>query len=170
MPDPTTDAWNYAYSYSGGMEEFIEALSFYWYLKNDSLITPDEVNAFVTDNDGELRRPFSVSTKDYIMGVLDLPGEVMRFATNSLASGDVTAVERANVFLGEFSGRIQLLGFKNKQMPQKTRVMNQSWEKVRLLSYRIKVRSAEFSEEEWKSMLAREAKKPLLLPKQQEEE
>ncbi|RDA86217.1 hypothetical protein CP532_3495 [Ophiocordyceps camponoti-leonardi (nom. inval.)] len=57
-----------------GMEELVEALSFSHYLRTQKLITPAEAQAAVPAD-------VSLTTRDYLFGVLDLFGELMRFAT-----------------------------------------------------------------------------------------
>ncbi|RDA93243.1 hypothetical protein CP533_6486 [Ophiocordyceps camponoti-saundersi (nom. inval.)] len=57
-----------------GMEELVEALSFSHYLRTQRLITPEEAQAAIPAE-------VSLTTRDYLFGVLDLFGELMRFAT-----------------------------------------------------------------------------------------
>ncbi|KAI9376451.1 Translin family-domain-containing protein [Aspergillus egyptiacus] len=65
---------------SPGIQEFIEALSFHHYLENQTLITISEVKA-------HLPAGILVTEEDYIMGLFDLTGELMRFAVTSLSAG-----------------------------------------------------------------------------------
>ncbi|KAL4882414.1 Translin family-domain-containing protein [Aspergillus karnatakaensis] len=65
---------------SGGIQEFIEALSFKHYLETQTLITLPEVAK-------QLPSEISVSEEDYAMGLFDLTGEIMRFAVTSLSAG-----------------------------------------------------------------------------------
>ncbi|RCI08066.1 hypothetical protein L249_7809 [Ophiocordyceps polyrhachis-furcata BCC 54312] len=57
-----------------GMEELVEALSLSHYLRTQKLISPAEAQAAVPAD-------VSLTTRDYLFGVLDLFGELMRFAT-----------------------------------------------------------------------------------------
>ncbi|KAL5333889.1 Translin family-domain-containing protein [Aspergillus crustosus] len=65
---------------SGGIQEFIEALSFKHYLKTQMVITLPEVAA-------RLPPEIPVSEEDFAMGLFDLTGEIMRFAVTSLSAG-----------------------------------------------------------------------------------
>ncbi|CEL06602.1 hypothetical protein ASPCAL09774 [Aspergillus calidoustus] len=65
---------------SGGIQEYIEALSFHHYLTHQTLITRDEVAA-------HLPAEIIVTEEDYAMGLFDLTGELMRFAVTSLSAG-----------------------------------------------------------------------------------
>ncbi|KAL4805314.1 Translin family-domain-containing protein [Aspergillus unguis] len=79
---------NYRYlrQLSGGIQEFIEALSFKHYLETQELIS----KAQVTEH---LPREIVVTDDDYIMGLFDLTGEIMRFAVTSLSAGSHTDAE-----------------------------------------------------------------------------
>lgn len=69
----------------GGLEEFIEALSFYHYLKTTKLITLQEVQE-------RFRDVLKVPIHRYLLGLSDLTGELMRFATNAVGQGDTGRV------------------------------------------------------------------------------
>lgn len=62
------------------MQEFIEALSFQHYVQTQRLITIEEVRAV-------LPREILVTEEDYLMGLFDLTGEMMRFAVTVLSTG-----------------------------------------------------------------------------------
>lgn len=138
--DPKTNRYRYERNIGGGLEEFIEGVSFFHFLTTRRLISPDEVQAFLSvkdDKTGEKRkimslkdpsvalevpdefvscvsarerereregsrgrfhadRPdafpqtFPIPTSRYLLGISDLTGELMRFATNSLSSTNNT--------------------------------------------------------------------------------
>ena len=82
-PDPAVLADSYhrfCSSYSFGVQEFIEAVSFHHFVTTGTLITLPHVQQLVHN---ETDRPFLVLPSDYLLGLLDLPGEIMRFATNN---------------------------------------------------------------------------------------
>ncbi|KAG3178892.1 hypothetical protein PC129_g25471, partial [Phytophthora cactorum] len=56
------------------LDEFVEALSFANYLRHQTLITPEESQAAMPAD-------LALTPHDYMYGVLDLFGELMRFAT-----------------------------------------------------------------------------------------
>ncbi|KAL3457908.1 Translin family-domain-containing protein [Aspergillus heterothallicus] len=81
LPDITgLNSRRYLRQLSGGIQEFIEALSFHHYLTCQTLITRDEVAA-------HLPAEIIVTEEDYAMGLFDLTGELMRFAVTSLSAG-----------------------------------------------------------------------------------
>jgi predicted translin family RNA/ssDNA-binding protein len=75
-----TNAWRYQRQVSGGIQEFIEAISFQHYIQTQRLITLAEVAA-------QLPAGINVTEDDYLMGVYDLTGEMMRFAVTTLSTG-----------------------------------------------------------------------------------
>ncbi|GAK67622.1 translin [Moesziomyces antarcticus] len=69
----------------GGLEEFIEALSFYHYLETTNLITLEQIQERFGD-------VLKVPIHRYLLGLSDLTGELMRFATNAVGQGDTGKV------------------------------------------------------------------------------
>ncbi|KAL1961651.1 hypothetical protein VTN77DRAFT_1366 [Rasamsonia byssochlamydoides] len=81
VPDITgLNAWRYQRQVSPGIQEFIEALSFQHYVQTQRLISRDEVAA-------HLPPEVLVTEEDYLMGIFDLTGEMMRFAVTMLSTG-----------------------------------------------------------------------------------
>lgn len=83
IPDVSgINAWRYQRQISGGIQEFIEALSFQHYVQTQQLISRDEVAA-------QLPPEILITEEDYLMGLFDLTGEMMRFAVTTLSMGGV---------------------------------------------------------------------------------
>ncbi|KAG0152917.1 hypothetical protein PDIDSM_1876 [Penicillium digitatum] len=154
------NGWRYQRQISAGIQEFIEAISFDHYLRTQTLITHAECSARVPPQ-------ILVSEEDYLMGLYDLTGEMMRFAVLSLSSGNATAtqaikntgtdIEKSAVASSQ--GRIVVdlramrAGFEALSVPQrhymfrdmakKLDVMQNSVEKVERAAYGIVVRGSE---------------------------
>ncbi|KAJ9091574.1 hypothetical protein QFC19_009030 [Naganishia cerealis] len=84
--------WAYARNISPGIQEFIEAISLLHYLRHATLITPEEVHERIRESSTDARPIVPISAEDYALGISDLTGELMRYATNckylpSLLSG-----------------------------------------------------------------------------------
>lgn len=74
----------------------MEALSFQHYLETQSLISYDEAKSRIASMSGEAG-PISFTPEDYILGVCDMTGELMRFAVTSMAtSGKLPASKQAD--------------------------------------------------------------------------
>lgn len=80
------NAWRYQWQISPGIQEYIEAISFKHYLETKRLITIQEVQDSVPPN-------VIITEPDYVLGLFDLTGELMRYAITSIASGN-DAVKR----------------------------------------------------------------------------
>ncbi|KAF2625899.1 translin associated factor X [Macroventuria anomochaeta] len=98
------NAHRYAHNITGGNQEFIEALSFHHYLETQSLISYDEAKARIAmmskdeAKDGDLQQEGSVvplSPEDYILGICDMTGELMRFSVTSMATNGRLPAGRA---------------------------------------------------------------------------
>ncbi|CAI4219296.1 unnamed protein product [Parascedosporium putredinis] len=120
------------------LEELVEALTFAHYLRTQTLLTPAETRAAVPCG-------VTLADKDYVYGVFDLFGEMMRFATaKSRAKGVLLAEEspRGRSTLDD----IQALGCAFETLPkvpekafgQKLDAMRASVRKVEVLGYRLR--------------------------------
>lgn len=161
VPDVTgINAWRYQRQVSGGVQEYIEAVSFDHYLRTQTLITHDEVIA-------QLPAGILVTEEDYLMGLFDLTGEMMRFATVALSTGNATPTtenesadqaKQPPVLSSTQSGividlRTMRAGFEALSVPRrhfmlrdlgkKSEVMQNSVEKVERAAYGILVRGSE---------------------------
>ncbi|KAI9045911.1 translin family protein [Aspergillus affinis] len=83
-------SWRYQRQISSGVQEYIEALSFHYYLRHQSLISLPQVRESLPDG-------ILVSEEDYLMGLFDLTGEMMRFAVMALSSGQAQAKSNPEV-------------------------------------------------------------------------
>ncbi|KAK9324635.1 Translin [Lipomyces orientalis] len=71
-------AWRYQRQISGAMQEYIEALLFREYLMERRILSHEEVQTLIGDE-------FLVTYTDYILGLFDTTGELMRFAITNLS-------------------------------------------------------------------------------------
>ncbi|KAL1737952.1 Translin, partial [Schizophyllum fasciatum] len=85
--------WRYQNQVSPGLQEYIEALAYAHYLEYETLITFGEVQRTISKEDGTPY--FPLTTSDYLLGISDLTGELMRFAISSISrrEGRKKAVE-----------------------------------------------------------------------------
>lgn len=73
------NAWRYQRQVSPGIQEFMEAISFQHYLQTQSLIKRDEASQIISEG-------IQLTIDDYILGIFDLVGELMRFAITTMAT------------------------------------------------------------------------------------
>jgi predicted translin family RNA/ssDNA-binding protein len=79
------NAHRYAHNITGGNQEFIEALSFHHYLETQSLISYDDARARIAAMSGDAGA-VPLTPEDYILGICDMTGELMRFSVTSMAT------------------------------------------------------------------------------------
>lgn len=73
------NAWRYQRQISGGIQEYMEAVSFEHYLRHQTLITIEEASASLPES-------IELTGDDYVLGIFDLVGELMRFAITTMAT------------------------------------------------------------------------------------
>ena len=73
------DAWRYQRQISAGVQEYMEAVSFQHYLGTQRLITYEEAQKAILGG-------VILTEDDYVLGLFDLVGELMRFAITSMAT------------------------------------------------------------------------------------
>lgn len=77
-----------AYRYpqiTGGNQEFMEALSFHHYLETQTLISYADASARVAEMSGDAGAVL-LTPEDYILGIFDMVGELMRFSITAMAT------------------------------------------------------------------------------------
>jgi predicted translin family RNA/ssDNA-binding protein len=93
------NAWRYQRQISGGIQEFIEAISFEHYLQHQRLITLEEASQSLPDG-------ITLTGDDYVLGIFDLVGELMRFAITTMATTGALPASKAGEDSAEGGGDI----------------------------------------------------------------
>lgn len=75
--------WRYQRAVSPGLQEYLEALSLAHYLDKGTLITFQEAQRTISDDQGVPYFPLDM--EDYLLGLSDLTGELMRLAISGIA-------------------------------------------------------------------------------------
>ncbi|XP_048193132.1 translin-associated protein X-like [Perognathus longimembris pacificus] len=135
-----------------GLQEYVEAVSFQHFIKTRSLISMEEINKqliFTTEDSGkenktptsdaQMKQPVTWSLKvtpvDYLLGVADLTGELMRMCINSVGTGDIDTPFEVSQFLRQVTGPYEV--------SKKLYTLKQSLAKVENACYALKVRGSE---------------------------
>ncbi|TDZ34464.1 Translin-associated protein X [Colletotrichum spinosum] len=131
----------YRYAYSlRCLEELVEALSFSHYLRTQTLISLEDTTAAVPAN-------VPLTENDYMYGLFDLFGEMMRFATVTTAqTGQLAGMEGRNILsdIHELSSCFEILPeIPTRDFRGKMEVMRQSVRKVEKLGYGLAIRGTE---------------------------
>ncbi|KAF9229575.1 Translin [Gyrodon lividus] len=135
--------WRHHRSVSPGLQEYIEALSFAHYLGHGTLVTFTQVQSTLSDNNGVPY--FPLPKEDYLLGLSDLTGELMRFAISGIArkGGRIRALQVCN-FVRECKSNFDRFTPYVRELRKKQFVTNQSLEKIENAVYAIVVRSSEY--------------------------
>ncbi|XP_055379049.1 translin-associated protein X [Condylostylus longicornis] len=164
------DAYQYSRAYSAGLQEFIEAFSFYEYLNKSNLSSWEiiqnhlkfDINVDVENIENKIESEnmknielANTETKntivsclvqptEYILGLADVSGELMRRCINSLGVGDIeVCFECCRVLQIFFTGFVGLDTFRQRDLARKISTLRQSVLKTEQVCYNIKVRGSE---------------------------
>lgn len=87
------DSYLYLRAYTSGLQEFIEAVLFFWYLKQDTIKTWAEINEkflFQCNEQDDVKDVALLFPQvEFILGIGDFTGELMRKCINSLGTGNI---------------------------------------------------------------------------------
>lgn len=150
----TDEFFRYYRSISPGIQEFIEAKTYCEYLRTRKLVTKNEIEDYlqsVPQGPSETTPKFklTITIEDYLGGVADLTGELMRHAINSLGNGtDRGAQVTKEVIDFIRSLKFQLEGLVPTlyRFEQKMSTMRSSLKKIEDAAYTLKVRGAEYAD------------------------
>lgn len=159
------DPYQYLRAYSAGLQEFVEAMTFYQYLSSKTITsyTPiqEKLKYMITtsesvpqENDiGDQVEVINVDREittlmppsEFILGLADLTGELMRKCINNLSTGNVEGCFQTCDFVRNiykaFIGLSNVQGY--KEVGRKCYVLKQSLAKMELVCYNIVVRGSE---------------------------
>ncbi|KAH7923991.1 Translin [Leucogyrophana mollusca] len=135
--------WRYHRAVSPGLQEYIEALSFAHYLEHGTLVTYAQVQDTLSDDSGVPYLP--LPKEDYLLGLSDLTGELMRFAISGIArKGGRTKATEVCAFVRQCKSDFERFTPVVRELSKKQSVTTQSLEKIEDAVYAIVVRSSEY--------------------------
>lgn len=143
------DYYRYGYQYSPGLQEYIEAHAFCYYLEFNSLITKEYIEKTIFDSIGI---EFIIPPLDYLNGSLDLGGEIMRYSTTQISIGGGSSNEIVAFLNNVCDFMRDIYGYYNKLklnliwksgIEDKLKVWSESTQKIEILCYKIHLRGAE---------------------------
>lgn len=174
------DPYKHHRAYSPGLQEFIEALAYYKYLKSGRLISFEEAQDFLTfqqicgkatdsqeleksdlpkevqgscDNvtssvpstseGSSVKSVLHLTPSDFILGLADLTGELMRLCINAVGSGNRELPFALLPFFRALYCGFHSFGSGMRYMNQKMVVLRSSLGKVESVCYTLKVRGSE---------------------------
>ncbi|XP_062851899.1 translin-associated protein X [Trichomycterus rosablanca] len=146
-------------AFTPGLQEYVEAVSFHHFIKHHTLISLEEINAcliFITDERMETKvydkslwsgahvLTFQVTPTDYLLGVADLTGELMRMCISRVGNGDMeTPFKLCNFLRQIYDGFCYIGNVGPYEVSKKLHTLRQSLSKVEDACYTLKVRGSE---------------------------
>ncbi|KAF6003327.1 hypothetical protein CCYA_CCYA06G1860 [Cyanidiococcus yangmingshanensis] len=143
-PEFSDSYWQYHAVFSPGIQEYVESITFYHWLRYERMLSFEEVQQQLA--------PFPLAVSDYVLGLCDTSGEIMRAAVQNSALGDQEISFEASEFLcllfRECSGvgavaRRAWPSSLQQELERKLVTMGESLRKVQDVCYRICLRRAE---------------------------
>ena len=140
------DPYKLAAAYSGGIQEYVEAVTFYNFIRDNTLLSYEDFCKMYLSDDKEEGSKASIllTHLDYILGVADLTGELMRLCVNCIGVGNHEKCKEICNFLREVHRQFLLISGRGlKDLKDKAKVLKQSLEKVEAACYAVHVRGSE---------------------------
>lgn len=138
------DQYQYLRAFTFGLQEFVEAYTFWNYIKQDKIEDWKDIQKHLNYTEDDKSMSLNIPPFEYILGLGDLTGEVMRRCINSLGSGDVNESFNSCKFLQKINtGFLSIGHMHNRDFNQKVSTLRQSVLKCENVCYNIKVRGGE---------------------------
>ncbi|CAN8074956.1 unnamed protein product [Agarophyton chilense] len=130
-------------AFTFGMQEYVEARTFLYYIVHHALMSPEQIEKEIKDTCGKKETSaLSLDLSDYILGVADLTGELMRQGVS-----DATSSVQVAIFLSEIEAAMESLSETHrldaKEMSFKLQVLKRSVSKVERTCYDMAIQDAE---------------------------
>eukprot|EP00250_Pteridium_aquilinum_P012174 c20548_g2_i2 orf=545-1381(-) len=142
-----SEFWKFRRAYTPGMQEYVEAATFLEYCKNGRLLTLDDLNQSFAELKDASSNNFRLNLIDYLLGVGDLTGELMRLAISNVTEGEVDNAKNICNFVRSLYVSLSLISPEvddSWDMKQKMEVMLQSLMKIENTCYTVHVRGSEY--------------------------
>lgn len=142
-----TDFWKLRRAYTSGVQEYVEAATLCQFCKTGTLLKLEEMNAILLPLSDQNVEPLQINTLDYLLGLADLTGELMRLAIGRVSDGEVEYAQKICRFVQNIYRELTLLVpimDDNHDMKKKMEVMLQSVMKIENACYGVHVRGSEY--------------------------
>ncbi|XP_072107167.1 translin-associated protein X [Mobula birostris] len=159
------DVCQFHRAFSPGLQEYVEAVSFQHFIKTRTLISLDEINKQLifppkageaehtedstlscSQDQKQQQQPLSlqVTPTDYLLGIADLTGELMRLCITSVGNGDTETPFEVSQFLRAVYDGFTYIGNTGPyEVSKKLYTLKQSLGKVEDACYMLTVRGSE---------------------------
>ncbi|KAG5532681.1 hypothetical protein RHGRI_027091 [Rhododendron griersonianum] len=143
-----TDFWKLRRAYSPGVvQEYVEAATLCKFCKTGTLLNLDEINSALSPLSDPSVDPLRINVLDYLLGLADLTGELMRLAIGRISDGELEFAEKICRFVREIYRELTLLAPSmddSHEMKTKMDTMLQSVVKIENACFSVRVRGSEY--------------------------
>ncbi|KIY43395.1 Translin [Fistulina hepatica ATCC 64428] len=139
--------WRYHYQISPGLQEYIEAFGLAHYLAHGTLVPFTAIQESLSDEQGVF---VPLAPSDYLLGLADLSGELMRLAIGGLTRrGGPTRANSICSFvrdckMGEYFPHFDTLAPSVRDLDKKQAITAQSLRKIEDAAYTVAIRTSEY--------------------------
>eukprot|EP00466_Bigelowiella_natans_P004135 jgi/Bigna1/129463/aug1.9_g4171 len=167
MLEDEDDYWRMLPKISFGLQEFIEAVSFLHYIKTKEIIKCSEIESRINllhdmtktgenkkddlDSDKmevesktKLTWKFRVTLEDYLLGIADTTGEMMRLATTCAGAGDQKSPMEILKLVRDLYSILLPVTVRSREWGKKLEVMLASLKKIERLCYKLHIQGREY--------------------------
>ncbi|MCB9358725.1 hypothetical protein H6503_02245 [Candidatus Woesearchaeota archaeon] len=106
-------------------QEFVEAMTFYHFVKDDKIVDKDELH---------------VCSYDYLLGICDLTGELMRKAVNFVIKDKIDGAEKIRDTVDDIYHEFLKLNLRNGELRKKADQIKWNLEKLENMMYDLKIK------------------------------
>lgn len=160
-----SDPWLHSSAYSPGLQEFIEALSYYGFLRQGQLLSMEEARHWLSftrlelegeslesvedGNEGTVegaeneRIHVPLSEMNYVLGIADLAGELMRMCITAVGAGQQEVPFQVLPFMRCIYCGFHSLPPVSKEIIHKLRLLKSSMAKIENACYTLQIRGSE---------------------------
>ncbi|KAK9154424.1 hypothetical protein Sjap_001904 [Stephania japonica] len=142
-----TNFWKLRRAYSPRVQEYVEAATLYEFCKTGKLLNLEAINASLLPLNDPSFEPLQINILDYVLGVADLTGELMRLAIGRISNGELEYAETICRFVREIYRKLTLvvpIMDENYEMKKKMDTMLQSIVKIENACFSVHVRGSEY--------------------------
>ncbi|XP_026662828.2 translin-associated protein X isoform X3 [Phoenix dactylifera] len=128
-----TDFWKLRRAYTFAVQEYVEAATLCRFCKTGTLLNLAEINASLLPLSDQSVEPLQINVLDYLLGLADLTGELMRLAIGRISDGEVEYAEKICQFVRDIYRELTLVVPRmddNSEMKKKMETMLQSVVKI----------------------------------------
>ncbi|RLN25156.1 translin-associated protein X [Panicum miliaceum] len=129
------------------VQEYVEAATLCRFCKTGTLLSLAEINDSLLALSDKSVEPLQINVLDYLLGVADLSGELMRLAIGRISDGEVEYAKKICAFVRDIYRELTLvvpLMDDNSEMKKKMEVMLQSVVKIENACFSVHVRGSEY--------------------------